>query len=628
MLSASSSQMAAPLAKDNDISSTSQGGHSVAVGPDQPREETWSTILQGVASTKIVPTKNVLILGDPNSGKSTLIHNIKHDPGPKPVKADSEEDDQQPAPLLNVATSQIAPMTVDNLDEDTKNELGLGFTYVEIADDENEDTIARIALYQLGLSAPEYLPLLKFAISSNTLADSMIVIVLDWSKPWTFVESLQRWIKVLQELIDNVCKEGRAAADNQWSQGQALVDELKEKLEQYLQSYVEPYNTNGMTNSASSSSIAGTAPVPLVTTTNAADQVTLPLTQGLLTTNLGIPIAIVCCKSDLINHHEHTQDYKEEQFDFIQQTLRTVCMKYGAALFYTSTLHPHTYHNLRQYILHRLLSVPSKPYPFGTRAMVVERDTVLVPAGWDSWGKVRVLREGFDCEGASSEWDADLDEGEAMEGGARKIYEEVIADPEADEQPLNLQPAVTAEDEQVFFERHFETLQRSSESPSRPGTGAVASSTMPSVMGPMGVSTTAINLTNMGGDRDLDTDDIAGRLAKLGRVKESSLGKGINAKPSYNSSSLADRATSPTSPVSAGAASGPGGGGPSQNEVLANFFQSLLSKKASSGTASPTPSATSPTASGRNSNDETRRAPMSRKDVQKELDRMRGLAGK
>jgi hypothetical protein len=63
MLSASSSQMAAPLAKDNDISSTSQGGHSVAVGPDQPREETWSTILQGVASTKIVPTKNVLILG-------------------------------------------------------------------------------------------------------------------------------------------------------------------------------------------------------------------------------------------------------------------------------------------------------------------------------------------------------------------------------------------------------------------------------------------------------------------------------------------------------------------------------------------------------------------------------------
>lgn len=34
-------------------------------------------------------------------------------------------------------------MTVDNLDEDTKNELGLGFTYVEIADDENEGMVQK-----------------------------------------------------------------------------------------------------------------------------------------------------------------------------------------------------------------------------------------------------------------------------------------------------------------------------------------------------------------------------------------------------------------------------------------------------------------------------------------------------
>lgn len=67
--------------------------------------------------------------------------------------------------------------------------------------------------------------------------------------------------------------------------------------------------------------------------------------------------------------------------------------------------------------------------------MVVERDTVLVPAGWDSWGKIRVLREGFDCEGASSEWDDDLDDNDETEGGGtRKVYEEVIPDPEADEQ--------------------------------------------------------------------------------------------------------------------------------------------------------------------------------------------------
>lgn len=70
--------MAAPPAKDKDIPSASQGGHSVAVGPDQPREETWSTILQGVASTKIVPTKNVLILGIARSKTTHMTTKITH----------------------------------------------------------------------------------------------------------------------------------------------------------------------------------------------------------------------------------------------------------------------------------------------------------------------------------------------------------------------------------------------------------------------------------------------------------------------------------------------------------------------------------------------------------------------
>jgi hypothetical protein len=163
MLSASSSKMAPTLARESELASVTNGGQQAVNGNEQIKEETWSTILQGVASTKIVPTKNVLILGtqrfdanmlprekntkyqyylknlgDPHSGKSTLIHYIKHDPGPKPVSADSEQDEQQPTPLLNVATSQVTPMSVDNLDEDTKNELALGFTYVEVADDENE----------------------------------------------------------------------------------------------------------------------------------------------------------------------------------------------------------------------------------------------------------------------------------------------------------------------------------------------------------------------------------------------------------------------------------------------------------------------------------------------------------
>lgn len=81
-----------------------------------------------------------------------------------------------------------------------------------------------------------------------------------------------------------------------------FTDMCRSLVEHYLQTYTEPaQNTlNGytMVASTSTSSVPSTPVVstPLVTTTTQADQVTLPLTQGCLTTNLGVPIVIVCCK--------------------------------------------------------------------------------------------------------------------------------------------------------------------------------------------------------------------------------------------------------------------------------------------------------------------------------------------
>jgi dynein light intermediate chain 1 len=62
----------------------------------------------------------------------------------------------------------------------------------------------------------------------------------------------------------------------------------------------------------------------------------------------------------------------------------------------------------------------------------------------------------------------------------------------------NIPPPVTCEDEQAFLERHFETLQHGSELPGRKGTGQ--SPTRPSVVGPLGVSSNAIDLVRAGED--------------------------------------------------------------------------------------------------------------------------------
>lgn len=46
--------------------------------------------------------------------------------------------------------------------------------------------------------------LLKFAVSAESLQDTIVVFVADMSRPWTVMESLQKWASVLQEHIDKL----------------------------------------------------------------------------------------------------------------------------------------------------------------------------------------------------------------------------------------------------------------------------------------------------------------------------------------------------------------------------------------------------------------------------------------
>lgn len=164
----------------------------------------------------------------------------------------------------------------------------------------------------------------------------------------------------------------------------------------------------------------------------------------------------------------------------------------GAALFFTSHSRPTSFAKLRAYILHRLYTrpatttsiLPSSPtadqptntpsinpsaqapstsnnFPFPYRANVVDRDQVLVPAGWDSWGKIRILRDRYDAEIVGKGWEADMEServrlqgdaeatdgaasGEAKVAGAQKMYEEFIVDLDEDD-PVGFSPLCLAD---------------------------------------------------------------------------------------------------------------------------------------------------------------------------------------
>ena len=55
---------------------------------------------------------------------------------------------------------------------------------------------------------------------------------------------------------------------------------------------------------------------------------------------------------------------------------------------------------------------PRNPFPFQHKPNALDRDKIVIPAGWDSWGKIRILRDGFDVEGVSRQWDEDIEKPE------------------------------------------------------------------------------------------------------------------------------------------------------------------------------------------------------------------------
>lgn len=74
---------------------------------------------------------------------------------------------------------------------------------------------------------------------------------------------------------------------------------------------------------------------------------------------------------------------------------------------------------------------PTKnPFPFLHKPNTLDRDRIVVPAGWDSWGKIVVLRDGFEAKLWGGAWEKDLENEESLseEPGAKRMYSALVPD--------------------------------------------------------------------------------------------------------------------------------------------------------------------------------------------------------
>lgn len=114
----------------------------------------------------------------------------------------------------------------------------------------------------------------------------------------------------------------------------------------------------------------------------------MPLPEGCLKVNLGIPILVVVNKVDLLLHGDK-KAFLDENFDFIQKHIREYSMQYGATVIFTSATTNRNLNVCYQYMLHRLYNMD-----FHHKAEVLERENLFLPAGFDTATLINELAKG------------------------------------------------------------------------------------------------------------------------------------------------------------------------------------------------------------------------------------------
>lgn len=136
----------------------------------------------------------------------------------------------------------------------------LGHNYADVV----KDILARVSLYLLSSPAPSFASLIKPLLTSQSIPNTLIVILLDWSQPWSWMRQLREWLLLLRSVI------------------LSLSPECKESMEEVISSWRERGRTGGSVN------LDGTGAVAT------EGDVALPLGPGEWEDALGLPLCVVC----------------------------------------------------------------------------------------------------------------------------------------------------------------------------------------------------------------------------------------------------------------------------------------------------------------------------------------------
>ena len=267
---------------------------------------------------------------------------------------------------------------------------GIDFSFLYVKDMNERDALSTLVTSDDNLPRmnvwvlqdAEKADLLKMILKPEHLEYTSALIVLDFDQPWEMMESLMRWTRVINDVMQSFMKDmplnQRDLLKNRVSRhiknfmfasengGEAATEPKEEKKNKVKKEKddSDSFNSDSDDDNGFNEQLL-------------QDQ--LPLPEGVLKSNIGIPLIVACHKADLIGRGDKAQ-FLEQNIHFIQRHLRQTCLFFGASLIFTD-IHSQTNNieTLYKYILHRIYD-----QDFNVKAEPNQKNQIFIPSGFDS----------------------------------------------------------------------------------------------------------------------------------------------------------------------------------------------------------------------------------------------------
>jgi len=76
------------------------------------------------------------------------------------------------------------------------------------------DVLARLGIYLISEPSPAFIPLLRPLLTPHSLPETLIVVLLDWSRPWEWVRQIKTWVRLLRGIFTSLDDDCRRTLDD------------------------------------------------------------------------------------------------------------------------------------------------------------------------------------------------------------------------------------------------------------------------------------------------------------------------------------------------------------------------------------------------------------------------------